>query len=109
LSEIRRIRERSKILVAFGDCAATGNVTAMRNVFPLQDLLQQVYRDSPDPAGAIPGGEIVPRLLERVRPIHEVVHVDYFLVGCPPPADAIWQFLTALLAGKAPSEPRRFG
>jgi NAD-reducing hydrogenase small subunit len=31
LQMIRTVRERSQILVSFGDCAVTGNVTALRN------------------------------------------------------------------------------
>ena len=31
LEMIKRVRERSKVLVSFGDCAVTGNVTALRN------------------------------------------------------------------------------
>ena len=53
----------------------------------------------------------VPALLEKARPVHEVVKVDVFIPGCPPPADAIYYVLTQLLAGKAPnvSEVTRFG
>jgi NAD-reducing hydrogenase small subunit len=45
---------------------------------------------------------IVPALLERVMPVHEVVHVDYFLPGCPPPADRIKAVLVQVLEGHAP-------
>ncbi len=38
----------------------------------------------------------------RCIPLHEVVKIDYFLPGCPPTADAIWKFLTDLLAGRTP-------
>ena len=37
-----------------------------------------------------------------LRLLHEVVHVDYFLPGCPPSAEAIWSFLNDLLAGRTP-------
>jgi NAD-reducing hydrogenase small subunit len=37
-----------------------------------------------------------------VHPLHEVVKIDYFLPGCPPSADAIWKFLSDLLAGRTP-------
>jgi len=37
-----------------------------------------------------------------VHPIHEVVHVDHSLPGCPPPADAFWALLTDLMAGRTP-------
>jgi NAD-reducing hydrogenase small subunit len=54
---------------------------------------------------------VVPRLLERVRPLHEVVKVDHYLQGCPPSADEIHAFLTALLDGRldALRTERRFG
>ena len=49
-------------------------------------------------------------LLDRVRPVHEVVDVDYYLQGCPPSADEIHQLLADLLDGKEPSgKKRRFG
>jgi coenzyme F420-reducing hydrogenase gamma subunit len=48
----------------------------------------------------IPADEEIPYILEKVHPIHEIVKIDYFLPGCPPPADAFWQILTGLLAGE---------
>ena len=48
---------------------------------------------------------IIPLLLNKVHPIHEVVKIDYFLPGCPPSGDAIWTFLNELLAGQEISLP----
>jgi NAD-reducing hydrogenase small subunit len=45
---------------------------------------------------------IVPELLERVRPIHELVDIDIFLPGCPPSADRIKSAIAPLLEGKRP-------
>jgi len=112
LREIRRIRERTKTLVAFGDCAVTGNVTAMRNLFSIEDVLDRAYRENSALVEGIPGAGadgIVPRLLPRVLRVHDVVHVDHFLPGCPPPADVIFEFLTTLLAGQPMADGRRFG
>jgi NAD-reducing hydrogenase small subunit len=53
--------------------------------------------------GIIPNDPELPLPLNKVHPIHEVVKVDYFLPGCPPPADAIWKLLTDLLAGRTPT------
>ncbi|MEI2693061.1 MAG: NADP oxidoreductase [Anaerolineae bacterium] len=95
-----QIRERSKIVVSFGDCAVTGNVTSLRNKFPVDDLLTKVYHEGP---GAVPrGGEydkIVPALIPRVLPLHQVIPVDAFIPGCPPDAERIWAAVSALLAG----------
>jgi len=45
---------------------------------------------------------IVPQLLPRVMPVHEVVHVEYFLPGCPPSAARIKALVAQLLAGTEP-------
>jgi NAD-reducing hydrogenase small subunit len=111
LEQIREIRKRTRILVSFGDCAVTGNVTAMRNLFGLEDVLDRAYRETANVVCGIPTGDgAVPRLLPRVRPLHEVVKVDYFLPGCPPSADEIYNLVAALLDGTQPAaDERRFG
>jgi NAD-reducing hydrogenase small subunit len=110
LRDIRLIRQRTRILIAFGDCAVTGNVTALRNLFSVDDVLNRAYRETDVVVGVPSGNAIVPRLLDRVLRLHDVVPVDYFLPGCPPSADAIFAFVTDLLAGRAPSaEGRKFG
>jgi NAD-reducing hydrogenase small subunit len=97
-------------LVAFGDCAVTGNVTALRNFFSVEDVLQRAYRESSVVVGVPTGNDIVPRLLDRVLRVQDVVLVDHFLPGCPPSADVIFDFLLDLLAGRTPiAERRKFG
>lgn len=99
----RCIRERSKVVVSFGDCAVTGNVTAMRNpVGSGDDVVRAVYL-VPEPGSnlRLPSDrEIVPSLLDRVRPLHQVISVDHYLPGCPPSATRIRSFLEDLLAGR---------
>lgn len=108
--QIKKVRQRTKILVSLGDCAVTGNVTALRNVFPVEDVLNRAYRETSTVVTGIPAGNsVVPRLLERVRPVHEVVKVDYFIPGCPPSADTIHDFVMALLDGRTPVQDGRFG
>lgn len=109
----KEIRARSKIVVSFGDCAVTGNVTSLRNMLPVEDLLTAVYREGP---GQTPrGGEadrVMPRLLPRVLPLHQLIQVDAFIPGCPPDPQRIWAAVSALLRGEAvalPPEMRRFG
>jgi NAD-reducing hydrogenase small subunit len=73
-----------------GDCAVTGNVTALRNALGgAAPVLVRVFQELADPGGGVPDAPgILPPLLERVLPVHHVVHVDAFLPGCPPaPAD----------------------
>lgn len=103
------IRERSKILVSFGDCAITANVPAMRNRFPVADVLQRAYLENTDNPAATSHSpdQGVPRLCRLARPVHEFVPVDIFLPGCPPPAEAILHLLSELLAGRIPDMRNR--
>lgn len=98
---IRRIRRNTKVIVSFGDCAVTGNVTAMRNgLGTVEPCLRRAYLEGADIQAQIPQEPgIVPVLLDQVRPIHEVVPVDLYLPGCPPPADRIRKILEQVLAG----------
>jgi NAD-reducing hydrogenase small subunit len=111
LEQIKMVRERTKILVCFGDCAVTGNVTAMRNSFDVEEVLARSYEENATLVLGRPGaGGVVPTLLSQVRPVHEVVEVDYFLQGCPPSGDEIYAFVTALISGREPrTDGRKFG
>ena len=95
LAKIKKVREHTRLLISMGDCAVTGNVPSMRNPFGPERVLQRVY------AQQVPR-EIVPRLLPRVVPVHQVVAVDAYLPGCPPSADVLYFALTELLAGRMP-------
>jgi NAD-reducing hydrogenase small subunit len=111
---IQKVRERTRVLVSFGDCAVTGNVTALRNPLGLAlEVLQPIYADRPDVNPGIPDDRVgVPVLLDRVQPVHAVVPVEHYLPGCPPPAERIRAVLEDLIAGRTPSldaSQRRFG
>jgi len=69
---LKRVRARSKALVAYGACACTGGVNGMKNGFELDEIRRYVYgRDY--------------RLFDSAptRPLHQMVKVDYFVHGCP--------------------------
>ncbi len=101
LEMIRRVRQRTRMVVSFGDCAVTGNVTELRN--PLgssRPVLLRSYVELADLQPGIPQEPgIVPPLLDRVTPLHAVVQVDLYLPGCPPPAPRIRAVLEQVLAG----------
>lgn len=111
IEKIRHIRGRTKLLVSLGDCAVTSNVPAMRNPFPVVQVMERAYVENADIRQGVEFTGVLPRLLDRVRPVHEVVPVDVFVPGCPPPADAIHYVLDALLDGRQPdlTGQTRFG
>ncbi len=104
LELIRLVRARTKTLVSFGDCAVTANVPAMRNILKGADpVLQRGYIELADLKPQLPHEPgIVPELLDKVLPVHEVVPVDIFMPGCPPDAPRIKATLEPLLRGEKP-------
>jgi len=101
IDKLRIIRQRSKLLVAFGDCAVTGNVAAMRNTIPVNKLLERVYVEGADDNPCIPH-EDLPRLQKLARPAQDFVKVDVCLPGCPPQNKIIASLLNTLLEGRKP-------
>ena len=101
IAKIKKVRSRTKLLVALGDCAVTGNVPAMRNNYLLEDVLRRGYVDNATANQGTPNHE-VPKLEPKVIPLHELVPVDLFVPGCPPSADTIFFVLSEVLAGRVP-------
>jgi len=101
LEKIKHVRECTRLLVALGDCAITSNVPSMRNPIPVKQLLERVYVQGADERPRVPS-DGVPTLMKHAVPLHEVVKVDLFVPGCPPPASAIGYVLGELLEGRMP-------
>lgn len=104
LELIYEVRKNTKILISFGDCAVMANVPAMRNMLDsTETVLKRSYIELADDKPQLPHEPgIVPELLERVIPVHEVVPVDIFMPGCPPNANRIRATLEPLIKGEKP-------
>ena len=98
------VRDRTKLVISFGDCAVTANVPAMRNMLDGADsVLKRGYLELGDVTPQLPHEPgIVPELMDRVLPLHEVIPVDIFMPGCPPSADRIKAAIEPLLHGEMP-------
>ncbi|WP_415228890.1 2Fe-2S iron-sulfur cluster-binding protein [Psychromonas sp.] len=106
IAVLRHFRENCKIIIAVGSCAINGGVPSLRNNIDVKECLDEAYINGIGVVNPkIPIDKELPYLLEKVYPIHEVIKVDYFLPGCPPPADAFWKILNDLLDGKEPELP----
>jgi NAD-reducing hydrogenase small subunit len=106
LHKIKKVRAHTRILVSLGDCAVTANVPGMRNPFTTEAVLARAYFENAQLQQQIPD-QVIPRLLPKSQPVHEIVHVDVFVPGCPPHRDAIYYVLTELVEGRTP-EPQKF-
>lgn len=116
----RLLRQKSKVLVAFGSCACEGCIPGLANLTTREEILDYVYRTSPS---VVPGNEIRPLLVtetaagrltlpeihESLRPLEHVVDVDYKMPGCPPVAEQIWAVAEAILTGKLPPKGSTVG
>lgn len=107
------IRKKSQLVLAFGACACFGGTPGLANLRTKEDILNWVYRDAPtviNPKGCYPqtrsqvnGKELtLPEFYERVYALNQVIDVDYYLPGCPPPPDLIASALKAVLEDKLP-------
>ena len=103
------LRQKSKVLVAFGSCAHEGCIPALSNLTTKEASFRAAYLDSPStdnpegilpqPVTEVPEGELhIPTFYNTVQALHHVVPVDYTIPGCPPEPPQIWAVLEAVVA-----------
>ncbi len=109
----RLLRKKSKVLVAFGSCAHEGCIPGLANTNNRRQIFDTVYHETPsteNPRGIEPqhrtavaeGTLHLPLFYDTLRTLDQTVAVDYYLPGCPPEADRIWDALTAIIEAKLP-------
>ena len=115
IAVLKEFRKNCKILVSVGECAIMGGLPALRNGISVRECLEEAYLNGPtvgmNSDKVIPNDDELPMILDRVYPCHEIVKIDYYLPGCPPTADLIWNALVALVTGdemKLPYEVVKF-
>jgi F420-non-reducing hydrogenase small subunit len=109
------LRRKSAAVVAFGSCAMLGGVPGLANLYERDAILDAVYRGResvandggtlPEEESRVAEGELtLPAFDPTVRTLDQVVEVDYYLPGCPPPAHLIASAVTALVEGTLPEK-----
>jgi len=104
------LRQKSKILVAYGSCAHMGGIPGLANFSTRQELLNRVYLESEsttNPEKKFPETEVekeegvltIPSFYEDVQTLSDVVDVDYYIPGCPPQTDRLVEVFTAVVTG----------
>src|SRR5512136_1254299 len=109
----RLLRNKSQLVLAFGACACFGGTPGLANFRSKEDIFNWVYRDAPtvvNPQGVYPHpsskvdgkGLTLPEFYEHVYTLDQIITVDYYLPGCPPPADLVSTSINAVLTGDLP-------
>jgi len=107
------LRKKSKVMVAFGSCACFGGIPALANQYDRDSVFERAYSTTPSTVNpgrvlpqtklAVPQGDLeLPEFYNAVYKLDDVVEVDYFVPGCPPPPELIWQAIEAIVSGKLP-------
>ena len=115
----RLLRQKSKILVAFGSCASEGCVPGLANLSPVGEIVHTAFNtittDNPHElyprtSFDVPEGELhIPKLEKVLRPLDHVVDVDYYMPGCPPESNqitAVIDLVIKVVKGEAELPPK---
>ena len=114
------LRQKAKVLVAFGSCAHEGCIPGLANLFDRSSIFESVYQESPsvdNPLGVrprttyyLPEGKVqLPYFWDTVKTLDQVEDVDYYVPGCPPQAPQIWAVMEAVLQGSLPPKGNVIG
>jgi F420-non-reducing hydrogenase small subunit len=110
------LRQKSKVLVAFGSCAYEGCIPALSNLTTREATLRTVYLDNvsidnpgkilPQEVTKVPEGELtLPAFYNTVKSLDQVTNVDYYIPGCPPESNQIWAVLQVVVAALTAGGP----
>ena len=107
------LREKSKILIAYGSCSYEGGIPALANFYSKKEIFDRAYHESqstvnpdriePKTKHTENGYELyLPEFWETARKLSDIVEVDYYLPGCPPAENMVWAAIEAIVSGQLP-------
>jgi len=107
------LRKKSRLIIAHGSCAHLGGVVGLANFYEGRDVLNKAYKDVPtveNPQGILPMVETkesdrelsLPSLHNTVKALDQIIEVDYYIPGCPPPPELIRIAIEAILQNDLP-------
>jgi F420-non-reducing hydrogenase small subunit len=105
------LREKSKVLVAFGSCAHEGCIPGLANLTNKEEIFKTAYLESPStqnqgnvlpqPITEMAEGKLeIPEFWDTVKTLDQVVPVEYYIPGCPPQSVQVWAVLETIMQGR---------
>jgi F420-non-reducing hydrogenase small subunit len=112
---VKLLRRKSKFVIAYGSCSCFGGIPGLANLFSANEIVGRVYLETPstiNPDNVMPGrgdkfdGSVVslPKFYDRVKSLDQVIEVDYYLPGCPPPVKLTLEAIKTLLSDMLPEK-----
>lgn len=109
----KMLRQKSKVMIAYGSCAYEGCIPGLGNLFNRQMIFERAYLETPSTDNRekilpqtsykVPEGELtLPEFYDTVKTLRQTVDVEYVIPGCPPEERTTWMALEALIEGKLP-------
>jgi F420-non-reducing hydrogenase small subunit len=110
---VELLRRKSQLVIAFGSCAQLGGIPGLANLSDREGVMSEAYLNTPsvaNPEKVMPlletevdeGTLTLPELWNTVKTLDQVIEVDYYLPGCPPPTVLIEGAVNAILANQLP-------
>jgi sulfhydrogenase subunit delta len=90
---LKKLRERSKLLVVIGNCAAMGGIPEIKNYQEGKNTVKHVYK------------YIQGITNPEIKEVDNFVKVDFTLPGCPINAEEFLKYFPELLEGRIPVIP----
>ena len=89
-ARLENIRKRAGVVVAFGSCATSGGINALKNHMNTDDYKKYVYGDD----------STMPHLdSQKAMPVSAAIKVDFEIKGCPISRDEFVRVVTQILHG----------
>jgi F420-non-reducing hydrogenase small subunit len=112
---VKLLRKKSGLVVAFGACACYGGIPGLANFWNKQTIFDRQFKEAQsvdNPKGVTPqmkckvdGNDLhLPEFFDTVKTLNQTIDVDYYLPGCPPPANLVLDAVMAILEGKLPKK-----
>lgn len=95
LDKLKKIRKKTKILVALGACAVIGGIPELKNYLDKEQAINKVYKD-------VTGIDNL-----EVKPLKAYVKVDFSIPGCPVNGNEVINLLYDLKEGRIPKIEQR--